>query len=148
MTPRPSPLALSLLERHLPDNEPLVGDLLEQFHERPSQLWLWWQVLRAIAAAGRRTSGEIRPLRLVDDQPLDAVERTLDTLRRRRDISPTPHPLPAGLGMVILGGLVTALAPLVWWGLLITFAGGVILARVLVAIHRRQSAPSTQRRLT
>ena len=148
MTPQPSRLALSLLQRHLPENEPLVGDLLEQFQERPSQLWLWWQVLRAIAAAGRHTSSEIRPLRLVEDQPLDAVERTLDTLRRRRDISPTPHPLPAALGLIILGGLVTALAPLVWWGLLITFAGGVLLARVLIAIHRRQPTPSTQRRLT
>ena len=148
MTRRPSRLALSLLQRHVPDSEPLAGDLVEQFDERPSQLWLWYQVLAAIAAARRRTSGEIRPLHLVDQQPLEAIERTREILRRRRDVSPTPNPLPAGLGLVIVGGLVTALAPVVWWGLLLTFAGGLVLARLLIVVHRRDAEPSTARRLT
>ena len=148
MTRQPSRLALSLLQRHVPDSEPLAGDLVERFDERPSQLWLWWQVLAAIAAARRHTSGEIRPLHLVEHQPLEAIERTREIQRQRRDISPTPHPLPAGLGLVILGGLVTAVAPVIWLGLVITFVGGVVLARVLVAAHRRQGPPSMKRRLT
>lgn len=148
MSRLPSRLALSLLQRHVPDSEPLAGDLIERFHEQPSQGWLWWQVLAAIASARRTTGGEIRPLQLVEHQPIDAIERTRDILRRHRDIAPTPHPLPAGLGLVILGGLVTAVAPVLWLGLLITFVGGVLLGRVLIAVHRRQSPPSMQRRLT
>jgi hypothetical protein len=148
MIRQPSRLALSLLNRHVPDSEPLAGDLVEQFYQRPSQVWLWWQILAAVAAARRRTSDEIRPLHLVEHQPLDAIERTREIQRRRRDVSLTPHPLPAGLGLIVLGGLVTALAPVVWWGLLMTFIGGAFLARVLVAVHRRQSPPSMQRRLT
>lgn len=148
MTRQPSRLALSLLHRHVPDSEPLAGDLVEQFHQRPSQVWFWWQALAAVAYARRHTGAEIRPLHLVEHQPLDAIERTREVQRRRRNISPTPHPLPAGLGLIILGGLVTALAPVVWWGLLITFVGGALLARLLVAVHRHQSPPSMKRRLT
>lgn len=148
MTARPSRLALSLLRRYVPDNDPLVGDILERFAERPSQLWLYAQVLAAVSAALFRRTSEIRPLQLVDQQPLDAIERTLEMHRQRRDVSPTPNPLPAGLGIVILGGLITALAPIVWLGLLLTFIGGLGLARLLIAVHRRQSPPSTARRLT
>jgi hypothetical protein len=144
MTRLPSRLALSLLQRHVPDSEPLAGDLVEQFAERPSQLWLWYQVLAAIAAARRASGGEIRPLHLVERQPLDAIERTREAQRLRRAVSPTSHPLPAGLGLIIVGGLVTALAPVVWWGLLITFAGGLALARLLVAVHRRHPHTSAR----
>jgi hypothetical protein len=148
MTRQPSRLALLLLQRHVPDSEPLAGDLIERFQERPSRVWLWWQVFAAIAAARRNTNGEIRPLHLVDHQPLDAIERTREIQRRSRDISPTPHPLPGGLGLIILGGLVTALAPVVWVGLLITLLGSLVLARLLIGVHRRQPPPSMERRIT
>jgi hypothetical protein len=148
MTRPPSRLALSLLQRYVPDSEPLAGDLVERFAERPSHLSLWWQVVAAIAAARRGASGEIRPLRLVDQQPLDAIERTREIQQRRRQVSPTPHPLPASLGLVILGGLVTALAPVVWVGLLITLVGGLLLGRLLIAVHGRQAQPLIKRQLT
>jgi hypothetical protein len=148
MTRQPSRLALSLLQRHVPNSEPLAGDLVERFDERPSQFWLWWQILAAIAAARRETSGEIRPLQLVEHQPFEAIERTREIQQRWRAVSPTAHPLPGGLGLIILGGLVTALAPVVWVGLLITLLGSLVLARVLIAIHRRQPPPSMERRLT
>jgi hypothetical protein len=148
MTRRPPRLALALVTRFVPDSEPLVGDLLEEFARGQSRLWLWWQSLSAVAAALRHKTGEIRPLRLVDQQPLEAIERTLEVQRRRRDVSPTPSPLPASLGLVILAGLVTALAPVVWWGLLVTFIGGLALAWVLATTHKRQPPPSARRRLT
>ena len=53
-------LALALLDRFVPDSEPLAGDLVEQFDARPSAVWFWVQVLAAIATAGERrawTSG-------------------------------------------------------------------------------------------
>ena len=46
MTRRPSPLAIALLDRFIP-NEALKGDLVEQSGER-SRAWLWHQVALAI----------------------------------------------------------------------------------------------------
>ena len=146
MTRRPPRLALTLLRRYVPDSDPLAGDILETYAAHPSQPWLWWQVLAAVGAALFRSNGDIRPLRLVDQQPLDAIERTLQLGRRRRDVSPTPNPLPAGLGLVIVGGLITALAPVIWWGLLLTFFAGLGLAALLVSAHKRRSPESTSRR--
>jgi hypothetical protein len=148
MNRRPPRLALSLLQRYVPYSEPLVGDIVETFAEHPSQLWLWRQVLAAVGAALVTRNGEIRPLQLVEQQPLDAIERTLEVHRRQRHVSPTPNPLPAGLGLVILGGLVTAMAPVIWWGLLITLIAGIGLAGLLVVAHKRRSPPSAARRLT
>jgi hypothetical protein len=130
----------------MPDSDPLVGDLLEEFARRPSRLWFWSQTLSAVATALQRDA-EIRPLHLVDQQPLDAIARTREVHRRQRAVSPTPNGLPAGLGLVILGGLVTALAPVLWWGLLITFVAGFGLAALLAKAHRRRS-PRAQRLLT
>jgi hypothetical protein len=148
MTRQPPRLALTLVARFVPDSEPLIGDLTEEFARRQSSIWIWWQSLSAIAAAFYRPTGEIRPLRLVDEQPLDAIERTLEMHRRRRDVSPSPSPLPGSLGLVILGGLVTAVAPIIWLGLLITFFGGVGLAALLAAAHRREAPRSPARWLT
>jgi hypothetical protein len=44
---RPSRLALAVFDRFIPDNDPLRGDLLEEFECRRSQWWLWRQVLGA-----------------------------------------------------------------------------------------------------
>lgn len=148
MTRSPSPLALRLLQRYVPDSEPLAGDLVEQFAARPSRIWLWSQVIAAVVSARLRRDAEIRPLRLVEQQPLDAIERTMAIQRRHRDVSPTPSPLPAGLGLIILGGLVTALAPIVWMGLLITGVAGVLLAWGLAARHQRHPASPPRRQLT
>jgi hypothetical protein len=44
---QPQRMAFVLLEWFVPDNEPLIGDLLEQCHDR-SAAWLWRQVLFAV----------------------------------------------------------------------------------------------------
>jgi hypothetical protein len=71
--PRP---ALALLECLVPDSAFLAGDLAEEYQRRQSRCWLWWEVLGAIAIAWCTRPDAIRPLRLVDLQPADAVERT------------------------------------------------------------------------
>ncbi len=44
---RPTRLAIALLEQLVPGNDPLAGDLLEEWRER-SDAWLWRQVLFAV----------------------------------------------------------------------------------------------------
>jgi hypothetical protein len=46
---RPPRLAVALLERCIPDNEPLAGDLIEAARDR-GRAWFWRQVLLAIVA--------------------------------------------------------------------------------------------------
>ena len=78
MTRRHAPrLALALLERFVPDSAPLAGDLVEEFERRQSS----GLVLVAGAGGDRHLHGptrsaEVRPLRLVDLQPVDALERS------------------------------------------------------------------------
>lgn len=44
----PSRLALAVFDCFVADNEPLKGDLIEEFETRRSQWWLWRQVIGAI----------------------------------------------------------------------------------------------------
>ena len=141
MTRRDPPrLALALLERVVSDSDPLAGDLIEEFARRQSRLWFWWQVLTAVAGAWLEEPYEIRPLRLVDLQPADAVERSRRLHHRMRAVNLSASPLPGigGLGLVILAFLVTMVAPAAWWALLASALFGVLMA---VALVRKHAAP-------
>ena len=148
MTPNPPRLALSLLRRYVPEDDPLVGDILEVYAKRPSRVWFWRQALAAMVRSLRKRDGEIRPLRLVEEQPLEAIERTLLVHRRYRDVSPTPNPLPASLGLVILAGLITAVAPILWAILFLSLIAALGLAWLLVRVHQRRGPGRWARRLT
>jgi hypothetical protein len=151
MTPRHAPRApIALLEWLVPDSAPLAGDLVEEFEHRQSVLWLWWQVLAAIVALLVDQPLEIRPLRLVDDQPLEAMERTRDWNRRFRNINLSASPIPGvgGLGLLVMCALVTMVMPGAWWGLLGSTVAGVALGFALIASRRdRSSAAASAARL-
>lgn len=49
---RPPRIATWLLTHSLPDDHPLVGDILEDFATRPSRGWFWRQSLVAVAEHG------------------------------------------------------------------------------------------------
>jgi hypothetical protein len=137
MTDRHPPrLALALLERLVPDSEPLAGDLVEAFERRPSVPWFWIQVVAAVAATWRARGVEIRPLRLVDDQPADALERTRRFNLRFPGVNLTASPLAgvSGLGLAIFAALITLFAPAAW-GVLsaAALAGGALGALLIVA---------------
>ena len=145
MTRRHPPrLALALLERFVPDGEPLAGDLIEEFDERQSTVWFWVQVLVAIAAARGARSSEIRPLHLLDLQPCDAVERTRRVSLRFPSVNLSPSPVTGvgGLGLVILVSLLTWARPTAWWLLLASAVAGCALGVVLIVI--RNDAGSAQ----
>lgn len=135
-------LALALLERFVPDSEPLAGDLVEEFEGRPSTVWFWVQVLAALAAAWGARSGDIRPLRLVDLQPAEAVERTRRLSRRFPSVNLSASPVAGvgGLALVILAGLVTRLMPTAWWLLLASALAGCALGVVMIVVRDRADA--------
>lgn len=138
MTRRLAPRTpIALLERLVPDSGPLAGDLVEEFDRRQSVLWLWWQVVVAIAALFFEAPVEIRPLRLVDEQPIDAMERTARWNRRFRTVNLGASPIPGvgGLGLLVLCVLVTFVMPGAWWALLGSTVAGVALGCALIARH-------------
>jgi hypothetical protein len=137
-TRHPPRLALALLERLVPDSAYLAGDLTEEYQRRFSRCRLWWEVLAAIAIAWSNRPDEIRPLRLVDRQPDDAVERTRRIGRRFEPVNLTASPLYGigGLGIAVLVLLMTLAMPAGWWLLLGSMLAGIVLGLVMVARHR------------
>lgn len=143
MTRRHAPRTpIALLEWLVPESSPLAGDLVEEFHRRQSVVWLWWQVLVAIAALFLEQPAEIRPLRLVDQQPMDALERTGQWNRRFRNVNLSASPIPGvgGLGLLVLCALVTLVMPGAWWGLAGSTIAGILLGIALIARHDPASA--------
>jgi hypothetical protein len=131
--PQPPRLPLWLLERFAPDNEPLVGDLIEQFQSSGSRSWFWRQALAAIALERFNRSREVRPLRLVerdDLPPAPSVER--------RAINLTASPIPGigGLGLVLFAALVSLVAPELWWIVLLVYLDGALLGVAWIFLNR------------
>jgi hypothetical protein len=139
MTVRQPPrLALALLERVVPGSASMAGDLVEEYRRRPSRWRVWREVLAAIAIAWRERDDEIRPLRLVDLQPTDAVERTRRIALRLEPINLIASPLAGtgGLTTAVLVLIMTFVMPGAWWLIAIGLFAGVGLGAVLIAVHR------------
>jgi hypothetical protein len=134
---RVPPVALLLLERLGPESGPLAGDLIESFQAGRSRAWFWWQVIGAILIARVERPLEIRPLRLVDLQPADAVERSRKLFARPRRVSLSASPLAnaGGLGLVVLGFHISIVLPGAWWLVLGSTVAGICAGAVLVATH-------------
>jgi hypothetical protein len=133
----PPRLALAVLERLVPDSASLAGDLAEEFDRRQSSVWIWWQVLAAIATAWIRRPDDIRPLRLVELQPSDAQERARRFGLRFKAVNLTASPVPGvgGLGLVALALIVTMVTPATWLVPVASMAGGVALGLALIALR-------------
>lgn len=134
---RVPPVALLLLERLGAESEPLAGDLIESFQAGRSRTWFWWQVIAAIAIAWFQRPVEIRPLRLVDRQSADAVERSRKFFARPRAVSLSASPLAdvGGLGLVVLGFHISIVMPGAWWLVLGSTAAGICAGVILAARH-------------
>lgn len=144
---QPPWLAVALLNRFVPDNEPLAGDLIDEFEARQSRLWFWRQVLLAILISSFQNDREIRPLKLVGDHStFGSVKSQMSprNLPKRTNLSGSPVEGIGGLGLIALGVLVTVVVPQVWWAVLGAVLGGVVLGIVMVVIsrHRLLSSPS------
>ncbi len=84
---------------------------------------------------------EIRPLRLVDRQPSDALERARRMGLRFKPVNLSGGPVAGvgGLTLVILVLLTTMTLPAIWWVALASMLAGVALGFVMIAISRRKA---------
>lgn len=143
MTRREPPrLAMSLLARCLPDDDPLTGDLVEEFCAGRSGAWFWRQALAAVAAARRRPREGVRPLKLVARPSVFSLDpRPAWPVSSGGPLAYLPaSPVTGigGLGMLAVIVLVTVVVPQIWQLVLTSLAAGVVLGIVLArrTLHR------------
>jgi len=136
--PTTARLAIALLERLVPDSGPLAGDLLEEFARRRSLVWLWCQVLAVAATPLIDRSDEIRPLKLVDLQPADAIERSRRLSLKAMQVNVTPTPLHGvgGVTLAVVFVVLAEIASLLWWVVLASIVVGTALGLLLIRRHR------------
>lgn len=146
MTRLPPPrLAIYLLQRFT-DNEPLAGDLLEEFGRRQSRLWLWAQVTGALILAVRRRPRaiEVRPLHLVDERltPLRIVGQ--NSLRPIVNLTASPMRGTGGpLGIASLLLLSTAMEPSMWGLVVLGLVAGIVVGCARISRARRHGLAHT-----
>jgi MFS family permease len=136
---RGSALALWLLNHLAHRNEPLAGDLLEQFRVRRSVWWLWSQLLLAIALGSFRQSHTPAALNLNQLDPI-VLEWLVDRkLAPRRVTMGSPVEGVGGLGMMLIGFLLSTVVPDVWYFVM----GGIIcgVGLGLTLAYRRRLKP-------
>ena len=121
----PPRLAVALLHRFIPDNEPLIGDLLEGFAARQSRLWLWREVIAAIVM------GSVQPRDR--EHPLGLASSGMDAMPEER----APLPGNGRLGLFGLIAITTLAGAQVWWFFVPALAGGAALGIALTLFRRR-----------
>jgi hypothetical protein len=141
-----SALPLWLLGRLARRNEPLAGDLIEQFRVRRSVLWLWAQILIAIAMGSFRQPRVPVALNLTPVDPIVAEWLMSRKLPPRRINLSSPVEGVGGLGLMMLGLLLSSVVPDVWWFVIGGIVCGVGLGTML-AFRRRHQPMATDGRI-
>lgn len=139
---RTARLAAAILDRLVPPNDPLVGDLLEEFAAGRSRGWLWTQVVMAVAVAPGRGPTRL-DLSDADGATFGTTELERGCARRAVNISGSPVSGIGGLGLVAMAVLVSVTSPAAWWMAAIGPAAGVVLGITLVLARRRHPVTST-----
>ena len=131
--------ALWLLGRLAHRNEPLAGDLVEQFHGGRSTLWLWSQLLLAIAVGSFERRDAPVALNLTPIDPIVAEWLLSRRLTPRRVTMSTPGEGVGGLGLMLIGLLLSTVVPDVWWFVVGSIVCGLGLGLTLA--YRRRHRP-------
>ena len=134
-----STLAIWLLNHVAHRNEPLAGDLLEQYRVRRSVVWLWSQLLLAMVMGSFRQSRTPAALNLSQLDPV-VLEWLVDRkLSPRRVTMSSPVEGVGGLGMMLIGFLLSTVVPDVWYFVMGGITCGVALGLTLA--YRRRLKP-------
>lgn len=143
---RPSRLALWLLGHLAHRNEPLAGDLVEQFRTRPCAIWLWSQLLMAIAIGSFRQPRVPAALNLTQLDPVVLEWLVSRKLTPRRVTMSSPVEGVGGLAMMLMGFLLSTVVPDVWYFVMGGIVCGVALGMTL-AYRRRHQPMATDGRI-
>jgi len=139
-------LALWLLSHLAHRNEPLAGDLVEQFRTRRSVLWLWSQILLAIAMGSFRQSHTPAALNLTQLDPIVLEWLVSRKLPPRRVNLSSPVEGVGGLGLMMMGFLLSTVVPDVWYFVMGGIVCGLALGTTL-AYRRRHQPMATDGRI-
>lgn len=132
-------LALWLLGHLAHRNEPLAGDLVEQFRTSRGLMWLWFQLLLAIAMGSFRQPRVPAALNLSEVDPVVLEWLVSRRLTPRRVTLSSPVEGVGGLGMMLLGFLLSTVVPDVWYFVMGGILCGVALGTMLA--YRRRHRP-------
>ena len=134
-----SALALWLLGHLASRNEPLAGDLVEQFRGGRSVAWLWSQLLYAIFMGSFHQPRVPVALNLTPIDPIVAEWLASRKLGPRRVNLSSPVEGVGGLGLMMMGFLLSTVVPDVWWFVM----GGIVcgLALGMTLAYRRRHRP-------
>ena len=138
-------LALALVQRLAHRNEPLAGDLIEEFQRRQCGLWLSGQLLAALAMGAFRQPRAPVALNLTGIDPIVAewlMDRALGS-RRRINLTGTPIEGVGGLSLMTLGFLMSTVVPAVWWFVFAGIVSGIGLGAAKVLTRRNRGLPGT-----
>ena len=138
-------LALAVVRRIAHRNEPLAGDLIEECQRRQSGLWLWGQLLAALAMGAFRQPRAPVALNLTGVDPVVAewlMDRALGS-RRRINLTGTPVEGVVGLTLMMLGFLMSTVVPSMWWFVFGGIVAGVGLGTAKVISRRSRGLPQT-----
>jgi hypothetical protein len=130
--------ALWLLGHLAHRNEPLTGDLVEQFHDGRSSTWLWAQILCAIAMGEFRQPRAPVALNLTPIDPIVAEWLVSRRLTPRRVNLSSPGEGVGGLGLMMLGFLLSTVVPDVWWFVIGGIVCGLALGTMLAFSRRHR----------
>jgi hypothetical protein len=137
-----STLAIWVLNHLAHRNEPLAGDLLEQYRVGRSVLWLWSQLVLAIVMGSFRQSQVPAALNLTQLDPVVLEWLVESKLPPRRVTMGSPGQGVGGLGMMLIGFLLSTVVPDVWYFVMGGIIGGVGLG-VTLAYRRRLKPMAT-----
>jgi hypothetical protein len=148
--PKPPRLAEALLGRLALDNEPLAGDIIEEFRRRNSRFWLWRQLIAALVMQALYAPHPPVALNLTPTDPVVAewlMWRRL-TEDKKKQVSLTGSGVEGigGLTMVILGFMISTVIPAIWWFVVGGMGAGVLLG-VLMLRSRRVACLNTEARV-
>lgn len=134
-----SALALWLLRHLAHRNEPLAGDLVEQFRGGRSAAWLWFQLVYGIAIGSFRQPRVPAALNLTQVDPVVLEWLVSRKLPPRRINLSSPVEGVGGLGMMLMGLLLSSVVPDVWYFVM----GGIVcgLGLGLMLAFRRRHRP-------
>jgi len=138
MAPTPPRLACALLDRLALDNEPLAGDLLEEFQRRQSKLWLWRQLVAALVMQALYAPHPPVSLNLTPVDPVVAEWLMAKRLYKKKTVNLTGSGVEGigGLTLVILGFMMTTVIPAIWWFVVGGIGAGLALGIVRVKMRK------------